>query len=243
MRDIFGREFHPYHELFLFLGGEAFFITEQKRIKLTPHTLIVIPQNTFHCFTVEGDEADYERVVFNFYSENGLGTLFPLALEGVRVIDFPSADMLRAFLAPDGDKYTPTQKKALVQAKLTEILVELCHVLPPQKRPQSEISPLTASCLEYIQKHIQSKISAEVLSAQLNYSMSSITHTFKAELNISLYKYIIEKKLICAHIDIQSGMPAAAVCEKYAFSDYSCFYRHYKKRFGVAPTKNSRQWV
>ena len=61
-------------------------------------------------------------------------------------------------------------------------------------------------------------------------------HAFKTELNIiPAYKYIIEKKLIYAHKDIIASILPTEVSSKYGFSDYSCFYRHYKNHFGISP--------
>ena len=43
MRDVYGKEFHQFHELFLFIGGNAVFTTEHTAVELRPYTLIVIP--------------------------------------------------------------------------------------------------------------------------------------------------------------------------------------------------------
>ena len=67
-------------------------------------------------------------------------------------------------------------------------------------------------------------------------------HAFKTDLGIPLYRFIIEKKLFYAHKDMKSGISATEAAQKYGFSDYSCFYRHYKKLFGTAPSEKSSKW-
>ena len=62
-------------------------------------------------------------------------------------------------------------------------------------------------------------------------------------MKISIYRYIILKKLAFAQIDIKKGVPVTEVCYKYGFSDYSCFYRHYKKVFGVCPSDQTAKWI
>ena len=66
MRDIFGKEFHTYHEFFLFLGGEAEFISESNKVVLQKNTLVIIPKEKYHQFNVYCDESEYIRCVFNF---------------------------------------------------------------------------------------------------------------------------------------------------------------------------------
>lgn len=242
MRDIFGKEFHQFHEMFLFISGDAFFTTEQKTVKLKPYTLVVIPENTFHSFHVNGNEADYERYVLNFYNTKELDPLISKNMTCVSMIESLPDSITRDFIALDDNKYSDYEKKLLTPTKLLSVLVELGHLIPSEENISSKFSKITTSCLNYINQNLCSPLTVADLSRNLNYSRSSITHTFKADLDISPYKYIIQKKLIYAHKDISSGMPATEASQKYAFSDYSCFFRHYKKYFGFSPSEKSSKW-
>ena len=71
-----GKEFHLFHEIILFLGGQAELISETVHTALHPQTLIVIPKETYHQLVISGDPSQYCRCVFQF-SQNVL-------LEGVR---------------------------------------------------------------------------------------------------------------------------------------------------------------
>lgn len=242
MRDIFGKEFHQFHEIFLFIGGEAFFTTEQKTVKLKPYTLIVIPENTFHSFHVTGDEADYERYVFNFYNIGELDQIIFKNMTCVNVIESLPDSIINDFTSLDDNKYSFSEKKLLAPAKLLSVLVELGHLNPSEEYISSEFSKITQKCLNYINQNLCSPLTVADVSSNLNYSRSSIMHAFKTDLRIPLYKYIIEKKLIYAHKDIISGLSPIEVCSKYVFSDYSCFYRHYKKHFGCSPSEKTSKW-
>ncbi|MBQ4557590.1 MAG: AraC family transcriptional regulator [Clostridia bacterium] len=48
--------------------------------------------------------------------------------------------------------------------------------------------------------------------------------------------YINAKRLIFAKEKIKAGMPAGEVASSCGFSDYSSFYRAYKKYFSYAPS-------
>ena len=84
------------------------------------------------------------------------------------------------------------------------------------------------------------KITVAKISETLNVSKSCVAHIFKKEMNISIYKYILEKRLILAHNKILDGMPATLVALECGFSDYSGFYKQYKKMFNTAPSYSKK---
>ena len=59
-------------------------------------------------------------------------------------------------------------------------------------------------------------------------------------MHIGLKKYIMQKKIYAAHADLSGGISPMDVCEKYAFGDYSIFYRLYKKTFETSPRSIKR---
>ena len=242
MRDIFGKEIHQYHEIFLFISGDATFITEYESLKLKPYTLITIPQKTFHLFDVHGDEADYERYILNFYNINELDTIINKAMSCISVISSPSKMLIDDLLFMDNNEYSESEKKLLIYSKLISILLEIGNTTLHKPNIEKRNSPLVSACLNYINQNIESKITVDTLAKALNYSKSIITHKFSSEMKIPLHRYIILKKLTHAQIDIKKGVPLTEVCYKYGFSDYSCFYRHYKKHFGVSPSVKSSKW-
>ena len=61
-----GKEFHLFHEIILFLGGEAELISETVNMKLKPNTLIFVPRETYHQLLISGDGDAYFRCVINF---------------------------------------------------------------------------------------------------------------------------------------------------------------------------------
>ena len=61
-----GKEFHIYHELILFLDGDAEFISEDLHMRVKPETLIVIPKETYHQMVIHGNQERYYRCVLQF---------------------------------------------------------------------------------------------------------------------------------------------------------------------------------
>ena len=62
-------------------------------------------------------------------------------------------------------------------------------------------------------------------------SVSTFTQSFKRDMNISVYQYILRKKLILARQRIHEGESATAAAMSCGFNDYSSFYKQYKKMF------------
>jgi len=56
-------------------------------------------------------------------------------------------------------------------------------------------------------------------------------------MNIPIYRYITEKRLVYAHDLITKQVPPTQVMLLSGFNDYSVFYRAFKKMFGVGPSK------
>lgn len=243
MRDILGKEIHQYHEIFLFISGDAMFITEHESFKLKPYTLIIIPQNTYHCFDVHCDESNYERYILNFYNIKELETIVAEKMPCISIISSPTKRLIDDFLFLHDNEYSPREKELLVYSKLISILLELGNAKHIKTSANTANSRVVTDCLNYINRNINAKITVDTLSKALNYSKSIITHRFSAEMKISIYRYIILKKLTYAQIDIKKGMPLTEACYKFGFPDYSCFYRHYKKVFGTSPSDKNAKWI
>lgn len=122
---------------------------------------------------------------------------------------------------------------------ITNLFVEINRTIYYQKNAediQSSTNLLT-NILHYIHNNIHEELSLDLLANKLLTNKSTITHTFKKDMGTSLYHYIIQRPLIIAKNNIISGMPINKIHESCGFSDYSCFYRAFKKEYGLNPTE------
>ena len=79
------------------------------------------------------------------------------------------------------------------------------------------------------------RLRADFVAAELRLSKSYIQNMFSQSMHIGLKQYIMQKKVLAAHSDMMSGMSASDASAKYAFTDYSVFFRLYKKILGYPP--------
>lgn len=232
-----GREFHPYHEIILFLGENASLYTETIRTPIKPNTLIVIPKETYHQFNIIGSPEVYNRCVLHFYDRPEFATLIEKSMGELYVtevsdtISFYFEKLIKTANVPGKD----IENKAILKSVLTLLLDELKHKNFALQNTVS-VTPIVTECIHFIQEHIAEKLSLKDIAQTLNVSESLLSHTFKDEMDISIYKYILKKRLVMAFEKISEGAPAAIAATECGFSEYSNFYRQYKKAFGFSPS-------
>ena len=83
----------------------------------------------------------------------------------------------------------------------------------------------------YIDENYTKKISIESIAKHLYISPSTLAHKFRKELNITIYQYISKKRVLYVQKLVKKGESYSEAAIKSGFSDYSCFYRIYKKYY------------
>ncbi|MBE6584758.1 MAG: helix-turn-helix transcriptional regulator [Ruminococcaceae bacterium] len=102
-------------------------------------------------------------------------------------------------------------------------------------------SRAVSSIIEYVEEHFTESITAERIARELHFSETYVSHRFKDEMGITLYQYLLKKKLVHAFAIIRSGTPATEAAQSCGFSDYSTFYKRYKARFGTSPSRAAKE--
>lgn len=230
-----GKEFHTYHEIILFLGGEAVFISENTHIKVLPNTLIVIPKETYHQLIIHADPNNYYRCVLNF---DDMPEMLSLTNNRISDILFIKADSSILFYFDTLNNLAIAKnpcEEIILKAALILLLNEIANRETTPQLNNSQ-NPIIHTAISHINQNITKKLSVEIIASECNLSPSSLSHIFKKEMNISLHQFIIKKRLIIAYHKIVAGQAPTAVAVECGFHDYSGFYRQYKKMFGRTPS-------
>jgi AraC-like DNA-binding protein len=82
--------------------------------------------------------------------------------------------------------------------------------------------------IRFIDENIHKKITLPDLVAHTRRSQSSLVHSFKKSMGISIKQYILQKKMALAHQSIQEGVSMSAVAMQFGYENYSVFYRAYR---------------
>ena len=178
-RDVFGKEMHTFHEIFMFIGGEADFITESGREPLVPYTVAVIPRGSFHQFTVLGEEGDYHRAVLQFEDAEPWKSFFDAKMRRARVVHSQSLrDVFSRLIALCEQGRDKKEESALLRAFLTEALAYLPSD-EKKKAPEGAFHALTYEAIRYIEDHLLSPLLVETVSDALHVSPSYLAHEIR----------------------------------------------------------------
>ena len=181
--------------------------------------------------------------MLNFSDIPQFGRLIKETLCDVYLIPKAPEEIVRLFskLCRAAESDCPeSDLRILLYAVLAELLIEIKDerkFKSAERASESAVSPFTSAALEYINGNLTGELNLTTLASSLHISPSYLSHIFKKDLHISVYCYILKKKLVLAHNKIISGVPPMQAAASCGFKDYSGFYRTYKKEFGFSPSK------
>lgn len=233
----YGRHMHNCCELLLFIRGDANYNIDGLTYRPKPYDLLIIPRATYH-YVIPVSPMPYENYVLDF-----AGDLLP-PVHCKKVFARPLIINIREdkefysfFKRLDLYHETYLQEDFIyaVKSLLREMLIYCSYRMERSVIVEQERPPLVDTILRMISDNIEQPLDAEFLAKELMLSKSYLQNIFSQTMHIGLKQYIMQKKIFAAHNDLEKGMTSKAVCEKYCFSDYSVFFRIYKKTMGYSP--------
>ena len=241
---VLGRMFHDYYEIFLLLNGDVEFISDRIRQKITPLQLVVIPAGEYHQFVIEEAINSYERCVLEIYPDFLPHNILENAFSGKHIITLRENDritehflyLMRCLTSVDEYDFSH-----ILDAVTADIIFLIKNNLNTAEPSNANISTLSLNVMDYINRHFEQNPELDILSQKFYCSVSTICHVFKKDFGISIKKYILSKRINAAKMAIQQGGKPEEVSIKYGFSNYSTFYRDYKKYLGISPSETLRR--
>lgn len=243
---IYSKQFHPYYELYLFLDGNAEFLNDHSRRPLAPNDLIIIPPGTYHCFLPDANDTDrYERCVLDIHSDFLGEDLLKEAFSGKEVLTFPSDHRIVENFMYLKDCAARTDEKDfsyILSAIATDIIFLIKQSSPSQdNKAHGSLRPVSVQMMEFINKNYKTNISTADIAKYVSFSASAVAHIFKEDFGVSIKRYITEKRMNEIYTCLQKGDTPSNVADTFGFSNYSSFYRSFRKHFGVSPFEVKRK--
>lgn len=139
-----------------------------------------------------------------------------------------------------GDAYIQRAEKARSQQELLNLPAtmydDFIHRVH-RCRTNPRYSPMVQKCVDYIDLHLEQKIQAADLAAQLGYDDYYITRRFKRETGYSLTNYIKFAKIERAKVLLQSTrLTVQQIADGLGFTTRSYFIQCFKAVTGRTPT-------
>ena len=234
------KDIHAGVEMIWLIKGEATFMTEKLCNEVKENTLIIVPPRTFHQFSFKkGSKFKYVTINMREYNDErnyllqGLDDALVFTDENLPYI--VTLKKITKILCDENDNIdVKTWLYCTVIAMIAEMRIrEDCF---KQKELSGNHSALIADVLKYIEENMFTEITVAAIAEAMNVSTSTLFHSFKNELGVSVYKYLMQKRLILASQLIDNGERPTEIYYRCGFKDYPNFFRAYRSMFGITPT-------
>lgn len=243
---------HDFYEIYLFLNGSVDYIVESRNYHLQPGDILLINPFELHQprFTQPG--VSYERIVLwlnrSFVEQfstpqTSLTRCFDSSVAGhTNLLRLPLAtrqhitELMTTLVNESGNGDYGGDLLAI--SHLIQLLVALncaAEHLAGHHELADKSSPIISNVLSYINEHYHEKLTLDQIAAQFFMNKYHLSHEFNRLVGTSIYRYIIQRRLIIAKQMLLDHVPPTVVYHYCGFADYSNFYRAFKAEYGISP--------
>ena len=122
------------------------------------------------------------------------------------------------------------------------ILAHICRAVlsGEASHSQAEQPTMVTSFIEYIENHLHEPLTLDSMAAHFYVSRSAVSKLFREEMDTSFHHFLTQRRLILAKQLIGEGEGMERVAQLCGFSDYSIFYKAFKKEYGLSPRAFSK---
>ncbi len=242
---------HNYYEFYFFIEGDVSIEIRDRAYPLSSGDLVIIPPGVKHHALLHNEKTPYRRFVFWISPDycNDLMAISPdygYVLQHVittdkyiyhyDLVDFHALQS-KLFALIDEIQSDRFGKKARTLLCVEDLLLHINRSIHDMEYPNTrqDSKELYPRLLEYIHDHLDEDLTLDALAGQFYVSKFHISHVFKENLGISLHRYITKERLSACKNAILGGAGIVETYQLYGFSDYSGFYRAFKKEYGLSP--------
>lgn len=174
---------------------------------------------------------------------------FSMTLEGADVLKnkvFQADGVIRAIYSnilteyESPDEYSPDMLVGYLHEIILRLMRRSLGPLPaaPDIQEEAVSNPLVRSATDYIQTHLERRLSLSDVADALKVNPSYISRLFKQQTGRNMTDYIRSQKLTKAKKLLKSGgYTVTEISDLFGFSSVHYFSSCFKKQFGIAPGK------
>ena len=236
--------FHEKYELLYIIDkdGETFYNIGGARYSLQAGDLVLIKPGTLHNLQIEPN-VKYDRIVMYFSKEDIKPEQRGILDSSNSLYHIQDGDGLKKIfdvLLQDEVLFSKEEFTLCLKDTLNLIVAHLKYSYKEENSTHVLANETISRILDYIDDNITKPLDADIITKEFFISKSWLSHTFKKYLNISLKKYINQKKLIHIERLIATGLPITKAVESFSYENYTTFFCQYKQYTNKKPLDNKK---
>ena len=240
---------HTFYEILsIRSSGGAEYLIDAQRYKLQRGDIVIVPPGVSHRpLLPETMTEPYKRDVIWMSTEylNGLTQILSddLGLQNTSTRLIRTAGTPWAYLTdliPRGVREAEQKRfgwELVLAANTAQLMVHVHRAVLDNSANtlKAEAKELMDNILEYVEQHYAEKLTLADVAGRFYVSESTISLTLRKKMGVSFYHWVTQRRLIAAKSLIEEGRLLEDVAQSVGFSDYSSFFRAFKREFGISP--------
>ncbi len=250
---------HDYFQIYYLKTGKMVHHLEASSATLSPGDVFIIPPSLVHCIETASKNLLFYSISFtpdfltgiensNTLVKDFIQYLTELSRENVPPsLSLSSEDLIftdiliRQIMSEFSSKKTGAD--AIIQSAIALLLSIFARTYLEEKcesiRMRSDRETVM-HCISYLSNHLSEKISLEEIAKRTAMSKTAFCRAFGEVVGETFNTYLNRKRAENAARLMKEGKSAALAATLSGYSDFSTFYRNFKKFFGISPAEYLR---
>ena len=237
------RHTHTAYELLVFFEGAVNFVVEDKTYVMQPNTVWLIHPLDYHYARTLSSDMPYHRLAIDFDKSVVMPALQSFLPTSTKVFAW-NHDTFKDDLELI-EHAIQSESKEEIDAACTlfinKILLYFKQNNPavPTESAFNTTNHTVQEILQFINAHIYETLHIKDIAEQLFLSPIYVSQLFSKNMHIGIMDYIKHKKILLAQELLLSGIKPTTAAQQLGFTEYSTFFRLYKKYLGCTPSDHS----
>lgn len=244
---------HDFYEIYLFLSGDVNYTVESRNYALQPGDVLVISPMELHRPIITPAKLPYERIVLwvdaaflNQFStpQTNLAQCFDTKCSTHTNLLRPDSgarayitQLMEAMIDESANEKYGGDLNAVAHLLTLLVFVNRLaeHASAQHHELKDKSAPIITSVLNYINAHYREELTLDDLAARFFISKYHLSHEFNRLVGTSVYRYVMQKRLIIAKQLLCDGFSPTGAYVQCGFGDYANFYRAFKAEYHISP--------
>lgn len=239
---------HDFHKIIICLSGNVTYIIEGKSYTLSPWDILLVPRNKIHHSKTDSVVA-YERIVLfinddflkNACKNDILSQGFSYVEQNGKCLFHANSDRRKEIsrcceLIEKASSENAPDSEILCESSFITLMIHINRLINSEGGYEGSVDDKKLDgIISYINENFTQQLSIDSIAHKFYISRSYLMQKFKSVTGGSIHSYITQKRLALAMEMLRDGARANDAASACGFSDYTVFYKSFKKAYNQSP--------